>query len=68
MPASCHNGAGGFSFADAHSEIHKWLVPSTDVPVTLGDFNNPPTTPAGYNVDRAWLCGHACILPPGVSN
>jgi prepilin-type N-terminal cleavage/methylation domain-containing protein/prepilin-type processing-associated H-X9-DG protein len=24
MPASFHNGACGFSFADGHSEIHKW--------------------------------------------
>jgi prepilin-type N-terminal cleavage/methylation domain-containing protein/prepilin-type processing-associated H-X9-DG protein len=25
MPASYHNGACGFSFADGHGEIHKWL-------------------------------------------
>ena len=25
MPASYHNGACGFSFADGHCEIHKWL-------------------------------------------
>lgn len=24
QPASYHNGAAGFSFADGHSEIHKW--------------------------------------------
>ena len=24
-PASYHNGACGFAFADGHSEIHKWL-------------------------------------------
>jgi prepilin-type processing-associated H-X9-DG protein len=24
-PASYHGGAGGLSFADGHSEIHKWL-------------------------------------------
>jgi len=24
LPASYHNGAGSFSFADGHSEIHKW--------------------------------------------
>jgi prepilin-type N-terminal cleavage/methylation domain-containing protein/prepilin-type processing-associated H-X9-DG protein len=27
VPASYHNGAAGFSFADGHSEIHKWLDP-----------------------------------------
>ena len=25
QPASFHNGAAGFSFADGHSEIHKWI-------------------------------------------
>jgi len=24
MPASYHNGAGGLTFADGHSEVHKW--------------------------------------------
>jgi prepilin-type processing-associated H-X9-DG protein len=25
FPASYHNGACGFSFADGHAEIHKWV-------------------------------------------
>ena len=25
LPASYHNRAGSFSFADGHSEIHKWM-------------------------------------------
>jgi len=25
FPASYHNGAAGFSFADGHSEVHKWI-------------------------------------------
>ncbi len=29
MPASYHNGAAGFSFADGHSEIRRWLVGTT---------------------------------------
>ena len=29
MPASYHNGAAGFSFADGHSEIKRWLVATT---------------------------------------
>jgi prepilin-type N-terminal cleavage/methylation domain-containing protein/prepilin-type processing-associated H-X9-DG protein len=28
-PASYHGNAGGLSFADGHSEIHKWLDPRT---------------------------------------
>ena len=33
VPASTHNGAGGFSFADGHSEIKKWLDGNTRAPV-----------------------------------
>jgi prepilin-type N-terminal cleavage/methylation domain-containing protein/prepilin-type processing-associated H-X9-DG protein len=33
VPASTHNGAGGFSFADGHSEIKKWLDANTTTPV-----------------------------------
>jgi len=29
LPASDHNGAGVFSFADGHVELHKWLNPET---------------------------------------
>jgi len=28
LPASYHNGACGFTFADGHSEIKKWLDPN----------------------------------------
>ena len=34
VPANYHNNACGFSFADGHSEIHKWLKPSAIPPVT----------------------------------
>jgi prepilin-type N-terminal cleavage/methylation domain-containing protein/prepilin-type processing-associated H-X9-DG protein len=29
LPASYHNGGGSFSFADGHTEIHRWHCPST---------------------------------------
>lgn len=31
LPASYHNGACSFSFADGHAEIHKWLSTKTTV-------------------------------------
>jgi prepilin-type N-terminal cleavage/methylation domain-containing protein/prepilin-type processing-associated H-X9-DG protein len=42
-PASFHGGACGFSFADGHSEIHRWLGKAIQVPVTgqLMQLNNP---------------------------
>ena len=34
FPASYHGGACGFSFADGHSEIHKWQGKTIKAPVT----------------------------------
>lgn len=33
-PASYHGGAGGLSFADGHSEVHRWLEAATRQPIT----------------------------------
>ncbi len=33
MPAAYHNGACGFSFADGHSEIHRWVGKTIKPPV-----------------------------------
>ncbi|MBI3852755.1 MAG: DUF1559 domain-containing protein [Verrucomicrobia bacterium] len=38
LPASYHNGACGFAFADGHSEIHKWHG-LTIVPVKKQQYN-----------------------------
>ena len=35
-PAGHHHRAGGFHFADGHSEIHRWLDPRTLPPVSPG--------------------------------
>ncbi len=41
IPASYHNGACGFSFADGHSEIKKWRSASSKY--TAVRFSYPPT-------------------------
>ena len=33
MPAAYHNGACGFSFADGHSEVHRWIGKTIKPPV-----------------------------------
>ena len=56
-PASYHNGADGLSFADGHSEIHKYLDPRTkprpqwDRGTAVLQFN----IPSPNNPDLAWL-------------
>ena len=53
LPASYHNGACGFAFADGHSEIHKWTVASTRQPVKLVDLTRIPVR-AG-DPDVRWM-------------
>jgi hypothetical protein len=52
-PASYHNLAGGFSFADGHSEIKKWKDPRT-VPVLKKGQPLPLNQPSPNNLDVFW--------------
>ena len=56
-PASYHNGAAGFAFADGHSEIHKWHDPRTTPALRKGQqlaLNQPQPN----NRDVVWLQDH----------
>jgi prepilin-type N-terminal cleavage/methylation domain-containing protein/prepilin-type processing-associated H-X9-DG protein len=57
LPASYHNGACGFSFADGHSEIHKWRSRATIIPVRMsGGFQQIPfSVDPGGRIDAAWI-------------
>jgi prepilin-type N-terminal cleavage/methylation domain-containing protein/prepilin-type processing-associated H-X9-DG protein len=57
LPGMYHNLAAGFSFADGHSEMHRWRDPRTTPPLVAGgDMSNVPQfTPAPNSVDVAWL-------------
>jgi hypothetical protein len=52
LPASYHNGACGFSFADGHAEVHKWLSATSKYPVTFS-FNTKSFDATG-KLDFAW--------------
>jgi len=54
MPASYHGGACGISFADGHSEIHKWKSASSRVPVTTISWS-PLAIDALGREDIRWL-------------
>ena len=51
--ASYHNGACGFSFADGHAEVHKWLSGTSKIPVTTTGFYARPFDVAGKR-DYQW--------------
>lgn len=53
-PASYHNFAGGFSFADGHAEIRKWLDPRT-TPLLQRGIEIPLNIPSPGNMDVAWM-------------
>ncbi len=56
LPASYHNRACGVSFADGHSEIHKWVVDSTVQPVKKVNYNG--TISALGSQDIMWTIQH----------
>ena len=62
FPASYHNGAAGFSFADGHSEVHQWKGSK------IKTFGKPGNTglnvPAGDSLnDVKWLSRNTTVGP-----
>jgi len=53
VPASTHNGAGGFSFVDGHAEIKPWLNANTRAPVLR--VNPCPDNGKNSPDDIVWL-------------
>jgi prepilin-type N-terminal cleavage/methylation domain-containing protein/prepilin-type processing-associated H-X9-DG protein len=53
LPASFHNRACGFSFADGHAEIKKWQSATSVYPVTTFGFSTRTFDAAGKK-DYAW--------------
>ena len=53
--ASYHNGACGFAFADSHSEIRKWVVPRTRVPVRFVDWTQTGFDASEDPRDIRWI-------------
>ena len=75
LPASYHNGAGTFVFADGHAETHKWLETGgnnkTVYPVTMTSVpNNQPWNQLGLALtsrDYEWVVDRMPYHIPGVS-
>jgi prepilin-type processing-associated H-X9-DG protein len=53
LPASYHNGAGGFSFADGHAEVHKWRGAVLKAKIRTAALVLPPTTTGDVDID--WM-------------
>jgi prepilin-type N-terminal cleavage/methylation domain-containing protein/prepilin-type processing-associated H-X9-DG protein len=59
-PASYHNGACGFSFADTHAEIRRWSDPRTKPPVKYTGYLSGAASP--NNRDLAWMQDRTAAL------
>jgi prepilin-type N-terminal cleavage/methylation domain-containing protein len=60
MPGSYHDTAlGGFSFADGHAEMHKWVTGVVKIPVRYG-FTQTSTLAGMNNADWLWVAAHSC--------
>ena len=57
LPGMYHNKAAGFSFADGHSEMKKWLDARTCPPLVEGDVDplGTSSTAAPGSADVEWL-------------
>jgi prepilin-type N-terminal cleavage/methylation domain-containing protein/prepilin-type processing-associated H-X9-DG protein len=60
VPASYHNKACGFAFADGHSEIKRWLDARTMPPVRR--VPSPPAVSQANNRDVIWFWEHTTSL------
>jgi type II secretory pathway pseudopilin PulG len=61
FPASHHNGAGPFSFADGRAEIHKWLGAKINAPVRYNG-SLALNVPAGDSwVDVNWMAQNTTV-------
>jgi prepilin-type N-terminal cleavage/methylation domain-containing protein/prepilin-type processing-associated H-X9-DG protein len=63
MPAAYHNGACSFSFADGHSEIHRWLGGTIKPPVRYNG-SVALNVPARDSLrDAKWMCENTTVGP-----
>ncbi len=60
LPATYHNNATAFSFADGHSTLHRWMVPSTIYPVQP-DVPYLPIDVSAQSTDFNWILSHMSV-------
>jgi len=61
LPASFHNGAGGFTFADGHAEVHKWINAATRRPSRPDGAPLPFPVQPSDDADYQWLVERTTI-------
>jgi prepilin-type N-terminal cleavage/methylation domain-containing protein/prepilin-type processing-associated H-X9-DG protein len=61
LPASHHNGAAAFAFADGHSELHRWKHAATKQPAKPDATVLPALVPKDASEDYTWIVSRMSI-------
>ena len=61
LPASYHNGAGVFSFADGHAELHRWRFATTTPPPVEDAAKLPLPVPPHDPGDFLWIAERTSV-------
>ena len=68
LPASYHNGAASFTFADGHAETHRWLYKSTKPPARPDVADLPLSVDFNQRADFEWVIERTSVeQPPALS-
>jgi prepilin-type N-terminal cleavage/methylation domain-containing protein/prepilin-type processing-associated H-X9-DG protein len=65
IPSKAHNNACGFSFADGHSEIHKWMAPG-NIPNVTYQLASKSGIFELRDPDILWVAKHTSLRIDGV--
>ena len=63
LPASDHNGAAPFAFADGHARLRRWVDASTKQPAQPGAIVFPLAVGA-ETTDLDWVMDRTSVKPP----
>lgn len=63
LPASEHDGAAPFAFADGHARLQRWRDASTKQPQVPDSLAFPVTLNAGEVTDWSWVMQHTSFKP-----
>jgi len=61
LPASYHNHATTFSFADGHSALHRWMISSTILPIQPDVPYLPIDVTVNQRADFDWIMDHMSV-------
>lgn len=63
LPASDHNGAAPFAFADGHVQLRRWVNASTKQPPQPGAVEFPLSVNPNETTDLIWVMQHTSVKP-----